>query len=149
MANGEGFGCRILAGMRHSLPGSAGVPLRAVVVALILAGFGLWQAWNCTDGMMMSPMAATTMTATMSHDASTGHLAAPVHAAPHHEAPGMPAGMAGLCITVLASFAAALILMSSPLRLLGLLRRLGALLLRPVDVAAIAPALAQLCVSRT
>lgn len=120
-----------------------------MVVALILAGFGLWQAWNCTDGMMMSPMAATTMTATMSHDGSGGHVAGPVHAAADKEAPGMPAGMAGLCITVLASFAAALILMSSPPRLLGLLRRLGALLLRPVEVPAIAPVLAQLCVSRT
>ncbi len=126
------------------------MPLRALIVALLLTGFGLWQAWQCTDGMMTSPMAATTMSATMTaHDLPTGHGAQPANASPDQPDPGMPAGMAALCISVLASFAAALIVLASPLRLLGLLRRLGQVLLRPIEMPVRAPVLAQLCISRT
>lgn len=30
------------------------MPLRALLAALVLAGFGLWQGWQCTDGMAMA-----------------------------------------------------------------------------------------------
>jgi hypothetical protein len=135
--------------MRHSTLRPAAVPLRALIVALLLTGLGLWQAWTCTDGTMTSPIAATTMTAAMGHANPTGHGTEPAHAAADEHSPGMPAGMTGLCITVLAGMAAALMLMSSPMRLLGLLRRLSALLIAPVDGPVRAPALARLCVSRT
>ena len=150
MARRRVSACRILAGMRHSTLRPAAVPLRALIVALLLAGLGLWQAWTCTDGTMTSPIAATTMTAAMGHAGPVGHGTEPEHAAADEQhSPGMPAGMTGLCITVLAGMAAALMLMISPMKLLGLLRRLGALLIAPVDGPARAPALARLCVSRT
>jgi hypothetical protein len=140
--------------MRHKLPGSAGVPLRALIVALLLAGFGLWQGWSCTDGMMTSPMTgsamASTMITTMVHDVPAAHVGGPVQVASEEQPdPGIPAGLAGLCLSVLASLAATFLLMGSPLRLLGLLRRLCESLLRPVEVAVCAPALARMCVSRT
>lgn len=146
--------CRILAGMRHRLPGSAGVPLRTLIVALLLAGFGLWQGWTCTDGMMTSPMSGTAKPARMitavAHDAPAGHGGGPVHVASEEQpAPGIPTGLAGLCLSVLASLAAALMPVGSPLRLVELLRHLGESLLRPVPVAVCAPALARMCVSRT
>jgi hypothetical protein len=117
-----------------------------VIVALLLVGFGVWQAWHCTDATMTSPMAATTM----GHDSFASHTAEPVRVSTDEKpAPGMPTGVAALCITVLASLAAALVLTSSPLRLLGLLRPLGQFLWRPVIVPAKAPALAHLGISRT
>ncbi len=124
------------------------MPLRTLLAALLLAGLGLWQAWQCTDGMMASPMATTTMSVTITH---TDHPALEtVSAAEPDNDTGMPGAMAGLCITVLASLAAAIWLMRSPLRLRALLQRMILLLILPRPLGARrGPALAQLCVSRT
>jgi hypothetical protein len=131
--------------------GSA-TPMRALLVALLLAGLGLWQAWQCSDGMMASPMTPTTpvttpMTATMSSmDLDATHAAAVHETDP---GPGMPGGLAAACLSVLAGLAAAFMLIVSPLRLLTLVRRVWELAVSPVELPTAGPALYALCVSRT
>jgi hypothetical protein len=125
----------------------ADAPLRAVLVVLLLAGLGLWQAWQCTHGMAASPMigmptmSAATVALDSSPDAATADLPAPDD--------GMPGGLAGLCITVLASIAAAFLLFTIYERLVALIRRFAGLATRPISLPMPGPSLTLLCVSRT
>lgn len=121
---------------------TAAWPLRVLVV-LLLSGLGLWQAWQCTNGMTASPVAG------MPAMTVAAHHAPPPGKEPPSPDEGMPTGLAGLCITVLASLAAALLLMTSPPRLLVLLRRMLAALAQPVTFTRPVLSLTQLCVSRT
>lgn len=117
-------------------------PLRVVLVALLLAGLGLWQAWQCTDDM--APMLGPA-TAVVAHVPPGEHMGDPDAG---HE-PGGHGGLAALCMSVLAAVAAAFVLLADPLRLLALLRRVASALVRPVGPLPQAATLAQLCVSRT
>lgn len=41
------------------------MPLRALLAGLVLAGVGLWQGWQCTDGMAVATPVLGVMTAPM------------------------------------------------------------------------------------
>lgn len=105
-----------------------------MLVILLLSGFGLWQ---CGMGMTASPVVP------MSHHHSgpltTGHEGEP-------DSP-MPTGLVALCLTMMVCVIAAFTPVVSRSRTRFLVRGLGRLPCRPVDVAARAPALAQLCVA--
>jgi hypothetical protein len=136
----------ILTGMQLSTRPLAA--MRAVIVVLLLSGLGLWQAWQCSDGMAASPI--TGMPSMSAMQATAESPADPVTmVGPSSTGPAMPMGLAGVCLTVLASVAAAFLLLTSPLRLIAMLRRITELILRPVQFAATGPVLAQLCISRT
>ncbi|HCT77607.1 MAG TPA: hypothetical protein DGT23_13655 [Micromonosporaceae bacterium] len=123
---------------------TAAWPLRVVVV-LLLSGLGLWQAWQCSNGMAASPVAGMPA---MTHHTPLMDVTLLAAQPPAQDEP-MPAGLAGVCITVLASVAAAFVLLKSPLRLLALLRRLLAAMVQPVAFARPQLSLTQMCVSRT
>jgi hypothetical protein len=125
------------------------VSLRALVVALLLAGSGLWQAWSCSSGMMTSPAVATAMASVMSSAGHTGHSSAAQLPATDHGGPEAPVGMVAMCVSVLASLAAVLMVLTPPLKLLAIVRRLGDGVTLPALWRVRAQALAQLCVSRT
>jgi len=125
-------------------------PVRVLLAALLLAGFGLWQAWTCSAGMAASPVLgmprlSTAVAAMPAGSPGDGGLTA---AMPSHD-DQMPAGMAGACVTVLASIAIAFLLLACPPRLLALLRRMAAVVWLPVTAAVDGPSLTRLCISRT
>ena len=115
-----------------------------MLVVLLLAGLGLWQAWQCSDGMAASPMIGMP---TMSVALDSGPDAATADAPSPDD--GMAGGLAGLCITVLASIAAAFLLFTVYERLVALMRRLAGLATRPISLPMPGPSLTLLCVSRT
>jgi len=125
----------------------ASAPLRAVLVVLLLAGLGLWQAWQCTDGMAASPVIGMPAMSAMAPAVDSGPDAATGGAPAHDD--GMAGGLAGLCITVLASVAAAFLLFTVHDRLVALIRRLAGLAMRPISVPMPGPSLTLMCVSRT
>lgn len=118
------------------------MPLRVVLVAMLLAGLGLWQSWQCTDDMAPLLMPAA-MAAGSGHD---GHAAG----ARHGDQPTDDHGsLAVACMSVLAAITGTLLLLAEPSRLLTLLRRAGQVLARPVGPLPRAATLAQLCILRT
>ncbi|MFC7245286.1 hypothetical protein ACFQO7_22665 [Catellatospora aurea] len=130
--------------MRHSATRRAAMPLRVVLVALLLAGLGLWQSWQCTDDMapLLIPAAMAADSGHGGHAAVSGHGDQPTD----DDGDG---SLAAACMSVLAAIAAALMLLAEPSRLLTLLRRAGQVLVRPVGPLPRAATLAQLCVLRT
>jgi hypothetical protein len=133
----------ILSGMQQPIRRPAA--MRAVIVVL-LTGFGLWQAWHCSDGMMASPVAGM---ASMSYSALHAGQAESIPAVAGHGGSDMPAGLAGLCISVLVSILGAVMLIASPVRVIAVLRRLVDTVVRPIELPGQGLVLAQLCVSRT
>ncbi|WP_191842670.1 hypothetical protein [Catellatospora chokoriensis] len=127
--------------MQHSATRPAGKPLRVVLVALLLAGLGLWQSWQCTDDMapLMIPAA---MAAGSGHPPGAGHGDQPSDDGGH-------GSLAAVCMSVLAAVAAALLLLAEPSRLRALLRRAGQVQVHPVGPLPRAATLAQLCILRT
>ncbi len=128
-------------GVRQTMTRPAGRPLRVVLVALLLAGLGLWQSWQCTDDMapLLMPAAMSAYAGVHDHGGA-------------HEQP--PAGdghgsLVAACMTVLAAVAGALVLMGVPRRLLALVVGVWQVLVRPVGPLPRAATLAQLCVMRT
>jgi hypothetical protein len=118
------------------------MPVRVVLVALLLAGLGLWQSWQCNDDMapLLLPVTTTTVHA-HGEPVSDRHADEPSHGDGH--------SLASVCMSVLAAVAAAFLLMGDPLRLLRLLKRAGQILAQPVEPLPRAASLAQLCVLRT
>ncbi len=113
-----------------------------MLVALLLAGLGLWQSWQCTDDMAPLMMPAAIAAGTGSH----------VHGGAHEQVPADDGGHGGLvvaCMSVLAAVAGALLLMGAPRRLLVMIARAVQMLLRPIGPLPRAATLAQLCVLRT
>lgn len=108
-----------------------------MLIVALLAGFGLWQ---CGTGMTASPAVP------MSH-----HMAMPVTLPGHADLPDSPtpAGLAALCLTVLACVVAAFTLTDSQARLPAPAQRPAPLSAPSARADAPAPALAQLCVCRT
>ncbi|WP_212842741.1 hypothetical protein [Catellatospora sp. IY07-71] len=129
--------------MQHTATRPARMPVRVALVALLLAGLGLWQSWQC--GAEMSPLLlpVTTVTADAGphHAAMTWHPEGPSDDGGH--------GLLAACLSVLASIAAAFWLMADPLRLLALLRRAGLTPLRAAGPPPRTATLAQLCILRT
>lgn len=125
--------------------------MRALLVILLLAGFGLWQAWQCTDGMPASPIAGMpAMAMDMPVVVAAADMVVAGDAFDVAADHTMPQGMVGACITVLAGIGAALLLIVLGPRLVALLRRLRAALPAMFDdLPAAGPSLSQLCVSRT
>jgi hypothetical protein len=122
-----------------------------MLAALVLTMFGLWQGWQCTDGMPMATPAMGIMTATVGHDG-------PMHADPAavlsvqadgQQPSDLPGGLMAACVTVLVGMLAALLFLAAPERLLARLRAVVAAIVGHVPTLVRAPALTQLCVSRT
>lgn len=120
------------------------MPLCVVLVALLLAGLGLWQSWQCTDDMapLLMPSATAAGSGHDGHPAGSGHGDQPTDG-------GGNGSLAAVCMSVLAAVAAALLLLAEPSRLLTLLRRAGQALVRPVGPLPRAATLAQSCIPRT
>ncbi|MEU8006124.1 hypothetical protein AB0B66_33615 [Catellatospora sp. NPDC049111] len=130
--------------MQHSATRRAAMPLRVVLVALLLAGLGLWQSWQCTDDMapLLMPAAMAADAGHDGHPGGTGHGDQPTDGGGH-------SSLAVACMSVLAAIAAALLLLAQPARVLTPLRRAGQALVRPVGPLPRAATLAQLCILRT
>ena len=129
-------------------------PIRLALAALVLTMFGLWQGWQCTDGMPMATPAMAIMTVTVSHagpmPADTAALkAASGLQADGHQSTDLPGGLIAACVTVLVGMLAVLLFLTAPERLLARLRAVAAVIVGQVPTLVRAPALAQLCVSRT
>ncbi|GAA1383258.1 hypothetical protein GCM10009661_62690 [Catellatospora chokoriensis] len=118
------------------------MPLRVVLVALLLAGLGLWQSWQCTDDMALLLMPAAMA-------ADSGHDRHPTDAEHGQQPTDDHGSLAVACMSVLAAIAGALLLLAEPSRLLTLLRRAGQVLVHPVGPLPRAATLAQLCILRT
>jgi hypothetical protein len=128
--------------------------MRLVLAALVLTMFGLWQGWQCTDGMPMATPAMGIMTATVGHDGPMHADAAAAEAvagvrADGQQSPDIPGGLMAACVTVLVGMLAALLFLAAPERLLARLRAVIAAIVGDMPTLVRAPALTQLCVSRT
>lgn len=128
--------------------------MRLALAALVLTMFGLWQGWQCTDGMPMATPAIGIMTATVSHQGpmaavTAADVAVPGVNADSRQSHDPPARLMAACVTVLVSMLAALLVLAAPGRLLARLRTIVATTIGHVPALVRAPALTQLCVSRT
>jgi len=128
--------------------------MRLMLAALVLTMFGLWQGWQCTDGMPMATPAMGIMTATVGHDGPMHADPAAVQAVPGVRAdgqqpPDLPGGLMAACVTVLVGMLAVLLFLAAPERLLARVRAVVAAIVGHAPALVRAPALTQLCVSRT
>lgn len=133
-------------GMQRTATRPARMPVRFVLVALLLAGLGLWQSWQCSEEMapLLLPVTSAASAAPRhgEHAAMSWHAEPPSHGGDRH-------GLVAMCISVLASVAAAFWLMADPLRLVALLRLAEQAPVRLIGSRPRAATLAQLCVLRT
>ncbi len=129
--------------MQHTATRPARMPVRVALAALLLAGLGLWQSWQCAEEMTPLLLPVTTVAAAAGHEhaAMTWHPEPPSHGDGH--------GLLAACLSVLASLAAAFWLMADPLRALARLRRAALTPVRAAGPPPRAATLAQLCILRT
>ncbi|MEU8001455.1 hypothetical protein AB0B66_09880 [Catellatospora sp. NPDC049111] len=113
-----------------------------MLVALLLAGLGLWQAWQCTDDMAPLLMPAAMAPDAVAHAHGDTGVLTPADDSGH-------GGLAAGCMSVLLAVAGALLLMDITTRLLAVLTRVGHVLPLRVPALPRAATLAQLCILRT